>query len=120
MKAIIDADGILFRACANVKNEKQALDKYVNIIKDYMKQAWLSPNDKCIQFIGGKDNWRKKVFPEYKAHRKIDPTKMVEAQIRFDLIDALRDSKLVISAHGCEADDLVRRAAVSCMLRGQE
>ena len=124
MKAIIDADGILYRACANVKDVDQALKKYSDIVKQYMKDAWLDPKkDQCVQFVGGRGNWRKDIFPEYKAHRikkEEDPKKLMEQQIRYDLLDLLKDSHMVIPSNGCEADDLVRRSAMNCLLRGQE
>ena len=118
MHTIIDGDGLLYQSAYNVKNVNQAFDKFIDKIDQLCTVDWDQDGTSTI-FIEGRGNWRKDVFSGYKASRaksqSVDPNK----ELRRELADFLVDQKLVISAVGCETDDLVRRKAVHMMNRGQ-
>ena len=118
MHTIIDGDGLLYQAAYNVDDVVKAYDKFMDKITQLTSFSW-DQDGTCTIFIEGQGNWRKDVFEGYKAPRKKilkeDPNK----QLRWELSDYLKDQKLVISAVGCESDDLVRRKAEHMFARGQ-
>ena len=59
----------------------------------------------CMLFVGGKDNFRYKIYPQYKANRK--------NVVKSDILPIIKDYMLEIGAivcHGYEADDAVIEA----------
>ena len=58
---------------------------------------------KTLLFVGGKSNFRYKIFLEYKAKRKLLPINPLIPILKEYSINELG----AIPAHGCEADDLV-------------
>ena len=118
MHSIIDGDGLLYQSAYDVKNVSQAYDKFIDKITQLTSVNW-DQDGECTIFMEGPGNWRRDVFEHYKAPRKkhqaIDPNK----ELRYELSSFLKEEKLVISAVGCESDDLVRRKAESMRRRGQ-
>lgn len=64
MLGIVDADGILYRACWNVEDLNEAKEKYLDILQSYLTEGWC---DESLCFVGGTGNWRYKIFSDYKA-----------------------------------------------------
>lgn len=116
--AIVDGDGLLFRAVSKVKNVEAAYKKYMKILHGYVRD---SECEKAIIYCEGKGNWRKDLFTGYKANRR-PKGQVIDAQMimLLELKDLLFDSKVAIPAIGCETDDLVRRRAHLCMQRDQD
>jgi len=113
MIGIIDADSIFYRAAWKTTDLAEAKEKYLDILKIYISEAWA---DKSVCFIKGDNNWRYKVFSDYKAHRGSGNPDM-NMEIMKELIEWTAQERLAIRSHGCEADDLVRRKAVKCVER---
>jgi len=61
--------------------------------------------DESIIYCGGKDNFRYKLCPQYKANRKEPPK---DAELFRPLMQCIIDEGLAIPADGMEADDMVR------------
>ncbi len=65
----------------------------------------------------GRGNWRKDLFPEYKAHRERQPQSMFGEMDR--TIERLRkDGRLVWKCDGFEADDIIGTATKAALDRG--
>ena len=118
MHTIIDGDGLLYQAAYNVPNVRKAYDKLVDKVDQLCTQDW-DQTGEFTMFIEGKGNWRKDVFPEYKAPRKTAKSEDPNKQLRWDLAEYLIEQKLAIPAIGCESDDLVRRKAENMFKRNQ-
>ena len=110
MIGIVDSDSILYRACWKVKDLEEAKEKYLDVLKIYMTEGWC---DSATCFVKGNDNWRYKVFSDYKAHRGTGNPDM-NMEVMKELVEWLGKERLAIRSHGMEADDLVRRKAVKC------
>ena len=82
MKLLIDADYIVYKACAAAEDEidwggdvitvtSRFSEAYKNVCKDITRiQAqfmWDTPE--VVLFFSDSENFRKKIFPEYKGHR---------------------------------------------------
>lgn len=116
--AIVDGDGLLFRATSKVRDIDAAYKKYMRVLLGYVRD---SECDKAVVYCEGKGNWRRKVFEGYKATRRVAQEDRAAQMIMIsELKDALFDTKVAIPAIGCETDDLVRRRAHLCMQRNQE
>ena len=119
MHSIIDGDGLLYQSAYNVKNVVKAFDKFQDKIKQITNVDWDQTGDHTI-FIEGKGNWRKDLFPGYKASRSKAQSDDPNKELRWELAQFLIDEKFVIPAIGCETDDLVRRKAENMRKRGQD
>ena len=103
MIAIIDADSCIYQAAWQQKTVESALDNY----KAILQKNWVDPvwSDEQIIYCGGKDNFRYKLCPQYKANRKDPPQ---DASLFRPLMQLIIDEKLAIPSDGMEADDMVR------------
>lgn len=119
MHTIIDGDGLLYQAAYNVASVPKAYDKLVDKVTQLTQMDW-DQSGNFTMFIEGKGNWRRDVFPQYKAPRKKTQAVDPNAQLRWGLAQYLIDNSIVIPAVGCESDDLVRRKAETMRRRGQE
>ena len=116
--AIVDGDGLLFRATSKVRNVDYAYKKYMKILLGYVRD---SECEKAVVYCEGKGNWRRDVFDGYKATRRVAQDDRQAQMIMIgELKEALFDTNVAIPAIGCETDDLVRRRAHLCMQRDQE
>jgi len=109
MLAIVDADSCIYQASWQQKSVKEALNNY----RSLLDKNWTSPvwPDETVVYCGGKDNFRYKLCPQYKANRKDPPE---DAKLFRPLMQAIIDEGLAIPAHGMEADDMVRIKAIEC------
>lgn len=118
--AIIDGDGALYRACWNVSDEKEAIEKYLDITTDYIKEVWCTES---VIYLGGKTNWRYNVFPQYKGQRRaivMDEKAEREKELRNAIVDFMIQNKMGILTLNAEADDYCRRRAELSRKRNQE
>lgn len=109
MTALIDADLVAYRCAATVSEEEDKEIAFYRI--DVLMRQILDAveSEEFIAFLSGKNNFRKKLNPEYKANRKdiIPPVYLQDC--RQYLID---EWKAIVS-EGCEADDKLGVAQTS-------
>ena len=100
--ALIDADGIAWAAAyfSVGETETQAIFKTHTIVEDILTD--LNTQD-YILYVTGKNNFRYKVYPEYKAHRKETPKPEFLDVCKKTLIEHWK----AYESDGCEADDLI-------------
>jgi len=99
----IDADLVAYRCAATVTED---LEKDVAFYRmDVLIQQIIEATDgqSYTLFLTGKNNFRKKINPEYKANRK-DTVPPIYLQ---DCRKYLVDNHSAIMSDGCEADDLL-------------
>lgn len=118
MHYIIDGDSLLYQSAYKVSTVQAGYEKLLDKLTQITEGGWEPPT--FTIFIEGKGNWRKDVFPQYKAQRKNAKVMDPYREIRWGLADHMKEHKLAISANGCESDDLVRRKAVNMAKRGQD
>ncbi len=99
---LIDADTYAYVAAALAENEDDMQARF-NLNK-MLEDTLVACNDfEFICYLTGPNNFRYKVYPEYKAQRKDQKKPQFLAACRQHLID---EYKAIVS-DGCEADDLV-------------
>ena len=101
--SLIDGDLIAYRCSATVPED---VDKDVAFYRmDVLIQQIIEATDATQYrvFLTGKNNFRKKINPEYKANRK-DTVPPVYLQ---DCRQYLVDNHYAVISDGCEADDLL-------------
>ena len=101
--SLIDGDLIAYRCSATVPED---VDKDVAFYRmDVLIQQIIEATDATQYrvFLTGKNNFRKKINPEYKANRK-DTVPPVYLQ---DCRQYLVDNHFAVISDGCEADDLL-------------
>ena len=109
-RALIDADSLYFRPCCRTqkKNEiRKLVDKAINGIKENVE------TNEVYLAVKGHGNFRKDIYPDYKATRR-----EIEPHIKEALSYAheyIVDKHNAIMADGMEADDLVSIWAYECM-----
>ena len=102
MKALIDGDILAFRTAATCDDTDEAiclsrLDRYVREVLHG------SCSDSYVIYLTGSNNFRKEIFPEYKANRKDKVPPIWLQQCREYLVTEWN----AIVSDGCEADDLL-------------
>ena len=117
MLLLIDGDIVVYRASASVEPsskapprtltpEETAFERDIAIARtDTLMRELIHTTqaDSYLCCLSGKDNFRYKVYPEYKANRK----DMVDPRFRQDCKEYLIREWNAIVSHGCEADDLL-------------
>lgn len=101
MIAIIDADIVAFRCSASVKEDEPvelAIARIDNLMQQILDET---ESNSYIAYISGKDNFRYKLYPDYKANRRdsVDP---VYRQVCKDYLVSNWNAEVV---DGIEADD---------------
>ena len=104
---LVDADTIYYRAAFR-KNKKE--------IRDTIKSAFLNIEAQCFStnlFIAvkGFGNFRKDIYPKYKANRKTDPD--LKPYLEYGWKHMI-DKFGAVQADGMEADDLISIWAAEC------
>lgn len=103
MQALIDGDIVAFRCAASVK-EEEPLELAIYRVDVLIQQIVEATDATSIRvFVKGKDNFRYKLYPAYKAHRK----DMVDPIYRQACHDHLLKAYEAEEAHGMEADDML-------------
>lgn len=103
MHANIDADLVAYRCAATVTED---MDKDIAFYRmDVLIQQILEATDAISYtlYLTGKNNFRKKINPEYKANRKdiVPPIYLQECR------SYLVDNHSAVMSDGCEADDML-------------
>ena len=103
MIALIDADLVAYRCAATVTEDMEQDIAFYRM--DVLVQQIIEATDVTgtILYLTGKNNFRKKINPDYKANRKdtIPPVYLQECR------QYLVDNHNAIISDGCEADDLL-------------
>lgn len=101
--ALIDADSFCYVAAILAANEseEQARFNLNAMLEDTLID--LNTQDYTLFITDNTNNFRNKVYPEYKANRK-DVPKPLHLQM---LKDHIRDEWKALVSDGCEADDMV-------------
>jgi 5'-3' exonuclease len=111
---LIDGDLFLYKAACGVEKEVR-WDEENHVLWSNVEDAWgcLSEqlgqlNDRFMPFdmviaVTGKDNFRKSLYPGYKANRQGTRKPLCYS----DLLQRLRDTFTVIGYEGIEADDVL-------------
>ena len=105
MIALIDADSLMFQACFNIDNTKEALDKYDTLIESIRIECWC---DDVKVAVKGDNNFRHKLTDDYKANRQGVPEAV---QKWLPIIREYALEKGAIPVESGEADDLVAQWA---------
>ena len=118
---LIDYNAI---AIGNVVVQKIAADEnlirhmILNSIRMY-RQKFHKEYGEIVVVADGTDNWRKKVFPQYKAsRRKNREESSIDWNEMFRIINMVREEIAenfpyrVMHQHGCEADDVIAQIAL--------
>lgn len=115
MIAIIDADSCIYQCAWQQPDLDSAMANYKNILQKH----WIDPvwSDEQFIYCGGKDNFRYKLCPQYKANRKDPPE---DASLFRPLMDRIIEEGLAIPADGMEADDMVRIKSTELVSLGKE
>lgn len=102
MIALLDGDIVAYRVAAASEDtdEEICILRCDKLVEDILYAT--SATDYKV-FISGKDNFRKVLYPEYKANRKDKPLPKHLNLCKTYLIEHHN----AIRAHGCEADDLL-------------
>jgi len=115
MLAIIDIDSCIYQCAWQQPDLDAAYKNYLTVASKH----WIDPiwADENFIYCGGKDNFRYKLCPDYKANRKEPPK---DASLFRPLMERIVEEGLAIPAHGMEADDMVRIKATECASLNQE
>jgi len=108
MLAIIDGDIVAYRCSASAENDPEeiALLRVETMMRDMLHDT---QSDTYKTFLTGKNNFRYKIYPEYKANRKDKPKPVWLEVCRNYLLEHWG----AIISDGCEADDLMGIEATS-------
>lgn len=103
MIALIDADLVAYRCAATVTEDMEEDIAYyrMDVLIQQIIEATSGSFYQC--YLTGRNNFRKKINPEYKANRKDTVPPVYLQQCRQWLID----NHNAIVSDGCEADDLL-------------
>lgn len=97
MTALIDADLIAYRCAASAEHEP--IDVAVARVDNMMMEILLNEED-YLSFLSGKNNFRKEIYPQYKANRIQPKPKWLQ-----DCRDFLCKDYNAVVVDGYEADD---------------
>lgn len=99
MKALLDGDIIAYRSAASAEGDPEeiAILRTNNLLVEILETTQA---DSFICYLTGSNNFRKEIFPDYKANRKQPRPKHLEACREF----LCRDYKAIVT-DGHEADD---------------
>jgi DNA polymerase-1 len=100
MQALIDMDLVLYRCAASAENDNVGIAIYrVNELLDTLLQKTEATSYRA--FISSRDNFRKKIYPEYKANRTAARPIHLEALQQY----SLEELSAEIAPDTLEADD---------------
>jgi 5'-3' exonuclease len=101
MKALLDGDIYLYRVGFGCKDEPKEIAKHTLGLSLQETLEAVNGDKNSVVFISGETNYRKDIYPAYKANRKERP----------EHYDMLRESLITdwsaVESKGCEADDLL-------------
>lgn len=133
--ALLDADVLCYNACENRFRDSQG---FIHVDQEnapedpvadeaYLQKCWIRLQEMIKELceicfadeyraaVAGDDNFREKIYPQYKMNRHAPGKKRnpFVPKLRTMLVEA----NLATAAHGMEADDLLRIWAEECRLK---
>ena len=109
MIILLDADSIAFASAINESDCEQAFakfdEKYFSILNAIEEQGRNIDDVKI--FISGANNYRKFIYPKYKANRKEKPPLLPDVYEYIKGLYGEMPNTEVLVANGCEADDMI-------------
>lgn len=101
MLALIDMDLVCYRCAASAENEE--LDVAIYRMNDLLDNILTATDATAYNaYLTGEDNFRKQIYPEYKANRTQEKPRHLEACRYYAIKDFNAEAE-----HGLEADDLL-------------
>jgi 5'-3' exonuclease len=107
--AIIDGDVLVYMAIWKSETLTQAKEKFQELLDDVLNSLFTTD---YVMAIGGPDNFRLDLFPDYKGNRK--KAKDTRPEWFGDLKSWASKLEGSVESDNCEADDLVRVWALEC------
>jgi DNA polymerase-1 len=102
MVALIDMDLVVFRCAASAENDELNIAIYrVEELLDNILQKTNASEYKA--YLSSKTNFRKEIYPEYKANRKAEKPVHLEELRKY----AIEKLSALVSPDGLEADDML-------------
>ena len=115
---LIDSDSLLYNVVYHHKDKENDFDimfedfySQVRAIGNYIEGSNFIVEDIIYFFTTCKNNFRKDIYPEYKANRKEQDKELREMVYKFKdyvIIELESEFQEVVYSDVCEADDLVR------------
>jgi 5'-3' exonuclease len=108
--AIIDGDVLLYQSMWGCVTIEEGQEKFKEVFDDAMESMFATD---YVMALGGPDNFRLDIFPDYKGNRKKvkDSRPSWFGDLKSWIIDNYPGS---ILSDNCEADDMVRVWATQC------
>lgn len=105
MRALVDCDLVAYRVAATCNSEEEGVLETALLRCDKLMQeiTYASNSTEYKAFLTGKNNFRKRINPEYKANRRDTVPPIYLQQCRDFLISEWNAEV----SEGCEADDLL-------------
>lgn len=109
---LIDADGLAYKAATgknidgwerNEEEVEQAIEYEFHSILNALEDKYKITATHYVMFLSGKNNFRKTLYPGYKANRKNKPVPLMLSHAREYIISSHKG----FVCHGVEADDTI-------------
>ena len=107
--AIIDGDVLVYMSIWKTESLEESKEKFQELLDDLLNSLFTKD---YVMAIGGRDNFRIDLFPDYKGNRK--KAKDNRPDWFYDLKSWVGKLDGVIESDNCEADDMVRTWANEC------
>jgi len=107
--AIIDGDVLVYMSIWKTESLKEAKNKFLEYLSDTLNSLFTKD---YVMAIGGPDNFRVDLFPDYKGNRK--KAKDTRPEWFGDLKSWAITLDGAVESDNCEADDMVRIWAIEC------
>jgi len=111
--AIIDGDVLVYMSIWKTESLEESKEKFQEILDDVLNSLFTKD---YVMAIGGPDNFRVDLFPDYKGNRK--KAKDNRPSWFYDLKSWVGKLEGTIETDNCEADDMVRVWANECKAAG--
>ena len=110
MLAIVDGDVLLYMSIWGAETKEEARENFDSLFTAILEDLFTTD---YVMALGGPDNFRVDVYPEYKANRS--KSKSTRPDWFLDLkSDVVNEYEGCILTDNCEADDMVRIWANEC------
>lgn len=116
MIAIIDGDVLLYMSIWGKETQDEAFERFQELFEEALDTVFA---DDYVMAIGGPDNYRVDLFPDYKGNRT--KAKKERASWFFDFKEQIVDYyDWCYQTEGCEADDMIRTWANELEAAGKD
>lgn len=109
MIAIIDGDVLLYMSIWKTDSLEESKENFSKLLEEVLESLF---TEKYVMAIGGPDNFRLDLFPDYKGNRT--KAKKERAEWFYKLKSWVSTLEGVVESDNCEADDLIRIWSLEC------